>query len=123
MKRETWLAGVIVCGALIAGGAFLPWAHSGLFTVSGMAGDGIFAIGIGGALVVMAAAGYGGSRAAGYGVQLFGGLAFALGVLEWLNLANKAPDSVGAGSTGLILIAAAGFVAALIFGGVPQDAK
>lgn len=115
MKRETWLAGVIVCGAVIALGAFLPWASVGVFSVNGLSGDGIFAIGIGGAMVVAGVAGYGGSNPATYGVQILGGLALALAVYE----AVSRPGFNPTGATGLIVIGAAGGIAAAVFGTNP----
>lgn len=117
MKRETWLAGVVVCGAVIALGAFLPWVTLGAFAISGVTGDGIFAIAIGAAMIVAGVAGFGGSRPAVYGVQALGGLAFALAFFEGYQLYNRTSEftltSVG---TGILVIGVTGLIAAAGFG-------
>jgi hypothetical protein len=112
MKRETWLAAVVVCGAGIALGAFLPWVSLGVFSISGIAGDGIFAIGIGAAMIVAGVAGFSSSGwRAGLPVALLGVLAVGLAVFEWRNVSAMTTVLPG---TGLLVIGLAGAIAALV---------
>jgi hypothetical protein len=91
MSERAARLGVIVGGILVAVAAFMPWASVGAFGVTGLQGDGVFAVVIGAILAVLGAAilNAGPSAAERIGILVLSAAAFGLYAFEWYNLSQR----------------------------------
>jgi hypothetical protein len=90
MSERAARLGVIVGGILVAAAAFMPWASVGAFGITGLQGDGAFAVIIGAVLAVLGAAilNAGPSAAERFGILVLSAAAFGLYALEWHNVSE-----------------------------------